>query len=231
MRDAVVLLGFRAVRSASLASCVMETMSGTNILDYRDFWHFSVTVGMLAEVSAFSTRSHQHEALTAGVMHNVGRLALDQQLPDGLRRSIEYAAEHEVALPEGERAVLGFTDTELGGALVLHWNFPEALVDSVTNHAQAPQAIADKESLTAHVARARTLAQSFGLPDGLSRGGRAEPPPEWTAPPLSVALRRIGEMDGLLDRVAAFLSSVRPGSPQAPTPSQAGSNLDTRTGP
>ena len=68
VRDAVVLLGFRAVRSATLASCVVDAMEGSANLNYHDFWHFSVTVGMLAEVLGRATDSHQNEAFTGGVM-------------------------------------------------------------------------------------------------------------------------------------------------------------------
>ena len=50
VRDAVVLLGFRAVRSATLASCVIEALPGGQVLDPVEAWRFSVSVGMLAEV-------------------------------------------------------------------------------------------------------------------------------------------------------------------------------------
>ena len=138
VRDAVVLLGFRAVRSATLASCVIEAMEGAEVLDYRDFWHFSVTVGMLAEVLARAGKAHRDESFTAGVMHNVGRLALDQQLPDALRESLAYAKAHDVSLHEAERQVIGFGDDELGGALTLHWNFPEPLIEATP---AAPQLV------------------------------------------------------------------------------------------
>ena len=202
IREAVVLLGLQAVRSATLASCVMDTMKGTNIINPGEFWRFSVAVGMLTEVSASATRTYQQEAFTAGVMHNVGQLALDQELPDGLREAIKYSAEHEVTLSLGEQAVLQFTAAELGAALALHWNFPESLADALANHARpAP------DSLAAHIGRARSFAQALGMPDGLRRGQMTVTPEAWTVPPFSIALRRFGEIEGILERVDAFLSS------------------------
>lgn len=120
VRDAVVLLGFRAVRSATLASCVIEAARGGGRIDYQTFWHFSVTVGMLAEVVGRAEHSHQDEAFTAGVVHNIGRLALDQHLPQALDDAVRCAAEAGLTVHEAEREVLGFTDAELGGALALH---------------------------------------------------------------------------------------------------------------
>lgn len=208
VRDAVVLLGFRAVRSATLASCVIEAMEGAEVLDYRDFWHFSVTVGMLAEVLARAGKAHRDEAFTAGVMHNVGRLALDQQLPDALRESLAYAKAHDVSLHEAERQVIGFGDNELGGALTLHWNFPEPLIEAVASHTLRPEQLPNPESLAAYVVRARLFARSYGLPDGVEQTRRVDPPIEWTTPPLATSLRQYGGFDGVLDRVDAFLESA-----------------------
>ncbi|MBM3141002.1 MAG: HDOD domain-containing protein [Chloroflexi bacterium] len=52
VRDAVVLIGFRDVRSAVLASCVMDAVGRAQRIDYRQFWRFSVTVGVLSELAA-----------------------------------------------------------------------------------------------------------------------------------------------------------------------------------
>lgn len=208
VRDAVVLLGFRAVRSTTLVSCVIDTMSGTTTLNYRDFWHFSVTVGMLSEMLARATRARQDEAFTAGVMHNVGRLALDQHYPQALRASLAHAGAHQMELIEAQREVLGFGDDELGGALALHWSFPEPLVEAVRNHSLRVDALPDRDSLAAHVIRARVFARSFGLPDGIERSESAPPPDEWTVPPLSVALDRSGGVEGVLERAETFLESA-----------------------
>jgi hypothetical protein len=77
IRDAVVLLGFRAVRSATLATCLVDALPSANVVDYQQFWHFSLTVGATAELLARAEGVRQDEAFTAGVLHNIGRLALD----------------------------------------------------------------------------------------------------------------------------------------------------------
>ena len=52
VRDAVVLLGFRAVRSAALASSIIDALPGSTLVEPTQLWRFSVTVGMVAEVLA-----------------------------------------------------------------------------------------------------------------------------------------------------------------------------------
>ena len=91
VRDAVVLLGFRAVRSATLASCVIDTVPGGKVLDPMEAWRYSMVVGLLAEVLARASKRHQDEAFTAGILHNIGRLALDQHRPTKLAEAKRIA--------------------------------------------------------------------------------------------------------------------------------------------
>jgi HD-like signal output (HDOD) protein len=205
VRDAVVLLGFRAVRSATLASCVIGALPPGQALDYERFWHFSVSVGMLAEVLGRAEHVHQDEAFTAGVLHNVGRLALDQRLPQGLQLAVRLAERDGITLHDAEQQVMGFTDADLGGALALHWNFPEPLAESVARHMSDVDQLPDERSLAAFVVRARLFCRSYGLSDGAEPPRRSEPPMEWGRPPVSVAMRRAGGMDGVLERAEAFL--------------------------
>jgi HD-like signal output (HDOD) protein len=208
VRDAVVLLGFRAVRSATLASCVINSLNEVNTLSSDEFWRFSITVGMAAELLAKSGRGNSDEAFTAGVIHNVGLLAMDQYQPAALRASQEHAIERGVTLHAAQTELLGYTDPELGGALAVHWNFPEPLVDAVRNHAPAWGALPESGTSTAHVVRARAFARALGIGDGLSGVSASALPSEWLDPPLSVALRRSGGSDGIQERVDAFLAST-----------------------
>ena len=207
VRDAVVLLGFRAVRAATVATCLVDAIPGSNSLDYTEFWHYSLAVGSTAELLSRAEGTGQDEAFTAGVLHNIGRLALDQFLPAAFAEAIYRSREHRMTLPDAQRALLGFTDAELGGALAEHWNFPQPLVDAVRNHLLDPNALPDRGTLTASVVRARLFVRSYGLPDGLEQSDPYDQPIEWSTPPLSVALNRGGGFEGLLNRVEAFMDS------------------------
>ncbi|MEX2446625.1 MAG: HDOD domain-containing protein [Dehalococcoidia bacterium] len=221
VRDAVVLLGFRAVRGATLASCVMQPPVSASAaaraatpsnLDAGAFWQFSVATGMLAEVLACTEGAHRDDAFTAGVVHQIGVLALDQTYPAALRTAIEAAEVDGCTLHEAERRVLGFTDADVGGALAQHWAFPEPLVEAVRDYQRPLDSLPDPQSLTAFVLRARLFARSHGLADGLA--GRTTPEDEathggeWGVPPLSVALRQSGGMASVMERVDAFLAAT-----------------------
>lgn len=165
IRDAVVLLGFRQIRSTLLATSVMRSMPSYDGIDAFAFWRHSVAVGLLAEFTAKIAGVPQGDAFTAGVLHNVGRLALDQARPAEFRRARILAADHHISVHDAERQVFGFTDAEVGGALALHWRFPEELASAIAQHAED---VADgTPDLARIVARARGFAAANGLDDGV----------------------------------------------------------------
>lgn len=210
VRDAVVLLGFRAVRSATLAASVMQAMPDARGVDATAFWRHSITVGLLAEVLARARRRHLDEAFTAGVLHNAGRLALAQQRPEELARVCAASRDRGVAIDVAERELLGFTDAELGGALALHWNFPEDLAEAVKKHQLDPSALPDAESLPAFIIRARLYARASGVHDSVDvPTERAVAAEEWSLPPVSTALEQQGGMEGVGERVSAFVENAR----------------------
>lgn len=208
VRDAVVLLGFRAVRSATIASCVIEAVPGGHVMDPMQAWRYSMVVGLLAEVLARATKRHQDEAFTAGILHNIGRHALDQHRPARLAEAKRIAEERGVLASEAEREVFGFTSSELGGALALHWNFPPELATVVAGHQLDVDALPDPESLSAYVIRARMFARAASITDGfeppLSRLG----PSVWDDLPVRKQMTQSGGLDGILGRVDAFLASA-----------------------
>ena len=209
VRDAIVLIGFRAVRSAVLASCVIESVGQSDVLDYRAFWRYSVSVGVLAEIAAQSENGPFEEAFTAGVLHNIGRLALAQHMPEQFRASMRRAERQSVSLHEAERAMFGFSDAELGGVLARHWNFPSQLAEAVLHHPLSVYTVPEEEgSLTSYVVRGRSFVRAYGLSDGVEISPARTTPHEWTIPPLSNALLKAGGADGVLGRVSAFLETT-----------------------
>ena len=209
VRDAVVLLGFRTVRQVSLASCMLDDHRPLTNLDYEDFWQFSITTGLLAEILARVEGQHQDVAFTAGVVHNIGLLALDQQRPGLLAEVVTRAKQQTETLHQAQRGLLGFTDTDLGGALTEHWNFPAPLCNAVREHSRSLDAPPADGTLAAIVARARIFARSYGMSDGLAE--RPDPRPasaDWVSAPLSVSLEREGGMDRILERADAFIAAA-----------------------
>lgn len=209
VRDAVVLVGFRALRSSALTSCVMDALPPSPNLDYQAFWRFSVACGLLAELIGRTEGVPHDHAFTGGVMHGLGLLALDQHRPDALRAVLDVAGAEGLSLPDAERRVLGFTHADLGAALAEHWNFPAELVDAIQAQARTTADPPDRASVAGLVMRARVFARASGLSDGVDSAPPApEPREEWLMPPLSISLEGSGGIPEILSRVDAFLAAA-----------------------
>lgn len=97
----------------------------------------------------------------------------------------------------------------MGGALALHWNFPESLASAVYDHARSLDTLPDTKSLTACVLRARMFVRAYGLPDGIALTGElGEVPEEWERIPLSVVLKQSGGMVKVMEQVEALVGSL-----------------------
>ncbi|MEX1021670.1 MAG: HDOD domain-containing protein [Dehalococcoidia bacterium] len=214
VRDAVVLLGFRTVHQVALAACMIDTPRRAGSLDYGAFWQFSIATGLLAEILARVDARHQDVAFTAGVMHNIGLLALDQQRPRLLAEVTARARAQTETLHQAERALLGYTDTDLGAALTEHWNFPASLCEALREHSRPLDDPPPVDSLAATLARARIFARSYGISDGV--GDRPEreaeveaaPAREWEQGALAVSLELEGGMERVLERADAFIAAA-----------------------
>jgi HD-like signal output (HDOD) protein len=210
VRDAVVLLGSRTVRSAVLVSTVMNRASAEGLIERYDFWRFCVGVGIIAGPAAQLLRLDRHQAFTAGVLHAIGLLAIDQQAPEILGDALSLAQEGGITLREAELALLGYTDSDLGRVLARQWNFPEDLVDAIGAWPQPPDS--HPGTLAEVLYRARELATACGLPDGLEHPrGHAQPqevPDVWLTPPWSAALGSLGGVEGIVSKADSFVEAT-----------------------
>ncbi|MFN8638777.1 MAG: HDOD domain-containing protein [Dehalococcoidia bacterium] len=211
VRDAVVLLGSRTVRSAVLVSTVMNRSSHEGMIERYDFWRFCVGVGIIAGPAAHALHLDRHQAFTAGVLHAIGLLALDQQAPDLLGDAISLAREGNITLRDAELALFGYTDSDLGRVLARQWNFPEELVEAIGAWPNPPEA--QPRTLAAVLHRSRQLATACGLPDGIETQRATMPntgefPEIWLTPPWSGAMGSLGGIEGIVEKADSFVEAT-----------------------
>jgi HD-like signal output (HDOD) protein len=208
VRESIVLLGFREVRASALAACVIDAAEPTTHLDYQLFWLNSTIIAMLSEVLAKAEQRGQDEAFTAGLLHNIGLLALDQHRPEFLGRTIKLARTSGLTIHEAELQVLGFTDADVGAAIAKASNFPPLLCDAVAHHAVSLRMLPDATELDALVVRARRYARANGITDGVNDSTPLTADSEWMIPPLLAELEHQGGIDGLRQRAGSLLGAL-----------------------
>src|SRR5688500_8351221 len=154
---AVVLLGFEAVRSAVLALSVFQVFSGTSPLPGRqfnrdEFWKHSIAVACCAELLAASLKGsgtangkgaaiEPSEAFVCGLLHDLGKVALDAALPKSFGKVVEAVDLLRGNIADVERTVIGLDHMVVGKRLAEQWQLPADVRDCVWLHGQVPQAL------------------------------------------------------------------------------------------
>ena len=218
VRDAVVLIGFRAVRSTAIAAAIMDLYPGSDTGPFSVdlFWGHSVACGLMAESIAQETGGAKpEEAFTAGVLHDIGRLLLNQYQTERFGQTVWKALRQGTSLHEAEAQEFGYDHALLGARLAERWNFPEELCRAIAEHHDLGRG-ADRSGLSSVVARANELCHWFGLWCGFDTVEGARLQPSAALAELSeherlyeAVMRRVGGLEELEERVKDFLKEAR----------------------
>lgn len=153
LERAVVLLGLEAVRSAVLAISVFQTFAEGR--DHKDptfrgeFWKHSVAVACCAELLAEALVEvygrdagvGASEAFVCGLLHDIGKIALDTVLPKSFARVVEAVDLLRGNIADVERTVIGLDHMVVGKRLAEKWEFPQVIRESIWLHGQVPEAL------------------------------------------------------------------------------------------
>lgn len=130
VQEAVVVLGFNALRTLVLASGLTGAFKAPENFDLRQFWRNSFAVAALCKWLARPARLDPELAFTCGMMHNLGALLIHLLAPDQAAR-LEASGERDEDLSELQQQALGYDFTEAGAALAERWQFPQAIADAI----------------------------------------------------------------------------------------------------
>jgi HD-like signal output (HDOD) protein/ActR/RegA family two-component response regulator len=124
--------------------------------------HTSRLARWIAEAEQADPRQIQ-QAATAGLLHDLGKIALAVNLPKPLAQSRALARSESMADWEAEQQVFGTSHAEVAACLLALWNFPPPVIEAVAMHHLPTRFLTPTFSpLTAvHVANAFAHADSL----------------------------------------------------------------------
>lgn len=183
---AVTMLGLDTVRSAVLSVSVFEAMNPVsgeladarpndetvlNAVDRIGLWRWSIGVASASRRIAQAQESpggkgvDPEEAFVAGLLHDLGKVALDVVLPRSFARAALLAKERGSSLLDAEAGLLPVDHRVAGKRLAEHWGLPDKLRDVMWLSEQAPEALPDvpHRRLIACVATARAVARALHI--------------------------------------------------------------------
>ncbi len=136
---AVSLIGLTAVRSIVLGLTVFNCFSikkeTESLFDPWEFWKHSLGCALAAE---FMAKRVGYEVTSpvfmAGLLHDLGRLAMYSTQPEQYEQVIREARESSATALQRERAIFGADHTVYGQRLAEIWNLPEVIAQSMRRH-------------------------------------------------------------------------------------------------
>lgn len=163
IHDAIVVLGFSAVRSLVLTSAVVTTLPAGKCAGFSAdrFWRHVLGTAVAAQALARPLRRKPESLFIAGLLHDIGRLVMLSANPEGFARVIQIAAERDCHLVDVEAEIFGCDHTAVGAAIAQHWNFPADIVEALAFHHNPAQTAPG--SLAAIIHYADGIAKALDL--------------------------------------------------------------------
>jgi HD-like signal output (HDOD) protein len=139
-QHAIVILGFKEVKSLVLGIAVFDTMKGASSetsLMREDFWMHSMGSALAGQIICKKVGGTDLEStFTASLLHDIGKLVLDVFLTREYAKVLEKVRLNGVSVLEAEEEVMGFSHADVGGWLCERWKFPPLLTFPISFHHQ-----------------------------------------------------------------------------------------------
>src|SRR5262249_33581866 len=175
IQSAVVALGIDRIQEIAVSCSLLRLLPTVSLgVSPSVFWAHSLACAMVAR--EFAVRigfPDPGKAYAAGLLHDIGIVALLWAAPHDFRRSFEEGKALCLPLHEAECKVLGLTHCECGGIIARSWNLPAELVEAISFH-HSPTRAHGNPTLTSIVCVSDLLCRVGGLGYGYSESRQTD---------------------------------------------------------
>jgi putative nucleotidyltransferase with HDIG domain len=130
LRQAIMRLGLVYARKALLAGCFDRLFVSGSL---PELWTHSRVVAATSYELAATCDVDQELAYVSGLLHDIGRLAIDA-CPATIRREEEAWMAAGFPLIYAETIVYGQDHARIGGELLDRWHLPSEIIEAITLH-------------------------------------------------------------------------------------------------
>lgn len=133
LEKAIVVLGFKTVRSIALSVSVLNAFQQQNAnFNMKSFWaHSAVSAGLCRLLAAKTKACDPELAFIIGLLKDLGKLILVENASEETRAIIAVAREFRLPFHGASRKVMDTDDAELCAWLMQSWNLDIDLVQTV----------------------------------------------------------------------------------------------------
>jgi putative nucleotidyltransferase with HDIG domain len=167
--QASMLLGFRRLKCVVVTVGLRDYLKAPFTPLMQSCWRHSVACALIAERAATWAKLDRDFAYTAGILHDIGRVAMVTAMPDTYAHVVEKEADRPQDVLARERELFGVDHAEAGAAIVRAWNLPGAFLEVAAGHHSDGTRAAGSASV---IAPSCMLADALGFGVAKYRGLR-----------------------------------------------------------
>jgi len=174
---AIIMLGLNTVKNLALSTAILGTVGREDSfqsLAMDDFWTHSLCVGVTAKMLAAQLRvprDQQEEYFVAGLLHDLGKIPLNNCFTQEYRQAQELAILEEKPLCRAEMTLMGIDHAMVGKMIGEKWQLSENLVALLTYH-HDPEAAPEE---TQRLVRIAALANAYANLNKIGSAGDRHP--------------------------------------------------------
>ncbi|MBN1381519.1 MAG: HDOD domain-containing protein [Deltaproteobacteria bacterium] len=166
---AIILLGLNTVKNLALSTAILDSMGGKSTgqgLNMDDFWLHSLGVGVIARGLAVRKNvpvMDREEYFVAGLLHDLGKIPLNQCYPDDYIQVMQSAADLGSSIYEVESQLMGMNHCIVGAMIAEKWRLHQNL-SNVLNYHHCPENLnGQANGLAMMVTLANLCANDWGI--------------------------------------------------------------------
>ena len=138
IQHAAIILGFQTLGElttmAGFSAIMGKKLPGYDY-DSDQLWKHSLAVAQASKMIAEKINPDlANDALTAGLIHDLGKLILDPYVLDAREAFDELIEDENETFRIAEKHILGFDHAEIASEICSHWKFPESLTLAIKYH-------------------------------------------------------------------------------------------------
>ena len=172
VRQAIARLGMRTIHQICMSISVIRLFEDKGRIDYPQFWKHSLSVALAAQHIAKHTQlapSQSDSLFTAGILHDIGIILLDQYATEAYTPVRKTAPLMEQSLATAEQTLLGIHHAEVGALLLQRWKLPPSIIQAVLHHHHPCNALPEYERLAQLVHLANFACVNQGIHNGVGQ--------------------------------------------------------------
>jgi HD-like signal output (HDOD) protein len=155
IHNAVVILGLKVINTIVLSLTVFDMFPNEKklaLFDRTAFWRHSTSCGLICRYLCERLKTFvlfdAEEAFCAGLLHDIGKVVMEQYLHDDFHKALKYAKHKNLPLYEAEKESIGYTHTDVAQWLTATWQLPQVLQAPLMYH-HDPHAKTDQADIVA----------------------------------------------------------------------------------